>query len=90
MMKVLKYYLKTAFVVGVPLISDPVCDWVNNVDLKKVSRRGIGVIQGLLLANRNKIIFLFAGSPNIAKFLCNFMQHAFCNPPSPEPKPLIS
>ena len=45
-------HLKSDLVVCVPLAGDPVGDRVNDVNLEKVSRGGVCVIQGLLLAAR--------------------------------------
>ena len=45
-------YLEPDLVVCVPLAGDPVGDRVDDVNLEKVSRGGVCVIQGLLLAAR--------------------------------------
>ena len=42
--------LEAALIVSVPLVGDPVCDRVDHIDLKKVRRHCIGVVQRLLLA----------------------------------------
>ena len=45
-------YLEPDLVVCVPLAGDPVGDRVDDVNLEKVCRGGVCVIQGLLLAAR--------------------------------------
>ena len=45
-------HLHPDLVVCVPLVCDPVGDGVDDVDLEEVCRRGVGVVQGLLLGGQ--------------------------------------
>ena len=49
----LKTHLKPDFVVGVPLVTHPVGDRVDDVYLEKVGRGGVGVVKRLLFAAEN-------------------------------------
>ena len=49
-----RYYLESAFVIGVTFIPDPVCDWIDNINLQEIGGRSIRIIQGLLLTEIKK------------------------------------